>query len=53
MVNPELVVQALASNRNVQVVTGLDRQTLLKRLAVDWTMEIALKYCQSCVLSPH
>ncbi|GJJ07493.1 hypothetical protein Clacol_001695 [Clathrus columnatus] len=41
-IDPELVVQALASNRNAQVVTGLDRQQLLRRLGQAWTLESAL-----------
>ncbi|KAF8529059.1 hypothetical protein BU17DRAFT_37309 [Hysterangium stoloniferum] len=43
IMSPELIVQALASNSNVHTVTGLDRQTLLRRLAVEWTIEFALK----------
>lgn len=48
-IDAELVVQALAANRNAQAVTGLDRQGLLKRLALEWTLESALKDC-SCIL---
>ena len=44
-IDPELVVQALAANHNAQVVTGLDRPMLLRRLASEWTLESALKDC--------
>jgi len=40
---PDQLIQTLVSNRNVLIVTGLDRQTLLKRLAVEWTLEHALR----------
>lgn len=48
-INAELLVQALAANRNAQVVTGLDRPALLRRLALEWTLESALKDCM-CVI---
>lgn len=47
LIDAELVVQALAANHNAQVVTGLDRQALLRHLALEWTLESALKDCTS------
>jgi len=46
VINPDLIIQALVSNRNIQVVTGLDRQFLLRRLGAQWTVESALKECK-------
>ncbi|KAF8517830.1 hypothetical protein JB92DRAFT_2904721 [Gautieria morchelliformis] len=43
LIDAELVLQALAANYNAQVVTGLDRQALLRRLALEWTLESALR----------
>ena len=49
-IDAELVVQALAANRNAQIVTGLDRHALLRRLALEWTLESALRDCM-CIFS--
>lgn len=39
----EALLMAVVSNTNVQNATGLDRQALLRRLAAQWTPEIAYK----------
>ncbi|KAF8591435.1 hypothetical protein K439DRAFT_1380352 [Ramaria rubella] len=43
LIDADFVVQTLAANHNAQVVTGLDRPTLLRHLALEWTLESALK----------
>jgi len=43
--DPEQVLSALSSNRNVQAATGLDRPGLITRLSTKWTMEMALRDC--------
>ncbi|THH27291.1 hypothetical protein EUX98_g6908 [Antrodiella citrinella] len=39
----EALLMAIVSNNNVQSATGLDRQTLLRRFAAQWSPEIAYK----------
>jgi protein EFR3 len=51
LIDAELVVQALAANHNAQVVTGLDRQALLRRLALEWTLESALRDCMCLIVN--
>lgn len=43
--DPDVVIAALAANRNTQIALGLDEQTLLKCLTVQWTPEYGLKNC--------
>ena len=42
----EALLMSIVSNANVQSATGLDRQTLLRRLAAQWTPELAYKECE-------
>ncbi|KZT42894.1 hypothetical protein SISSUDRAFT_1125151 [Sistotremastrum suecicum HHB10207 ss-3] len=42
-VNHELVLSALASSHLVQQATGLDRQSVLRSIASEWSMHLALK----------
>ena len=44
---PQAAVDALASNKNALEVTGMDRETLQKRLSVSWTAESAFRDCKS------
>lgn len=44
---PQAAVDALASNKNALGVTGMDRETLQKRLSVSWTAESAFRDCRS------
>jgi len=44
---PQAAVDALASNKNALEVTGMDRETLQKRLSVSWTAEAAFRDCKS------
>lgn len=45
-VNAERVVTALAESERVQTVLGMDKQTILKRLVIEWTPEAALQDCK-------
>ncbi|KAG8218633.1 hypothetical protein J3R82DRAFT_4297 [Butyriboletus roseoflavus] len=42
-VNAEEALSLIASNKNVQEATGLDRQGLLRRMTTQWSAEAALK----------
>jgi hypothetical protein len=44
---PQAAVDALASNKNALEATGMDRETLQKRLSVPWTAESAFRDCRS------
>lgn len=45
-IDPEVVLPALASSAALQAITGLDRGGLIRRLAIEWTIELALKECK-------
>jgi hypothetical protein len=45
-VNPESALMAIVSCQTVQGATGLDRQDLLRRFAVNWTPESFLRDCK-------
>jgi hypothetical protein len=44
---PQAALDALASNKNALEVTGMDRETLQKRLSAPWTAESAFRDCKS------
>jgi protein EFR3 len=44
--DPESALMAIVSSANVQRATGLDRQGLLQRFTVKWTVESSLKDCE-------
>jgi hypothetical protein len=46
-IDPEVVIQALAGNRYLQLASGLDRPHLLRRFMVEWSTETALRDCES------
>lgn len=48
-IDPEMVLPALASSSALQAITGLDRASLLYRLTIEWTIELALKECKQCI----
>jgi protein EFR3 len=50
-IDPEVVLPALASSPALQAITGLDRSGLLRRFAIEWTVELALKECKWCTFS--
>jgi protein EFR3 len=50
VVDAEVVIPALASCSGLQAITGLDRSGLLRRFMIEWTVEGALKDCQSNLL---
>ncbi|PVG03451.1 hypothetical protein CPB86DRAFT_779170 [Serendipita vermifera] len=43
IIDTEVVLPALASSSGLQAITGLDRQNLLRRFMIEWTVEAALK----------
>lgn len=43
LVDTEAALTALASSSGLQAITGLDRQGLLRRFTIEWTVEGALK----------
>jgi hypothetical protein len=45
-IDAEVVLPALASSAALQAITGLDRGGLLRRLTIEWTIELALKECK-------
>lgn len=42
----ELLLMAIVSCQNVQDATGLDKDSLLRRLAAEWSAECAFKNCE-------
>jgi len=46
-VNPEEARAILVSSKSVQEATGLDRQGLLRRFSVKWTVDMALNDCEA------
>ena len=46
LLDPELLVSALASNSTILSSTGRDAPTLVRRLVGKWTVEAALKDCE-------
>jgi hypothetical protein len=47
IIDPEITLTALASSCGLQAITGLDRQGLLRRFMIEWSVEGALKDCKS------
>lgn len=46
-VNAEEARAILVSSRSVQEATGLDRQGLLRRFSIKWTVDTALNDCET------
>lgn len=46
MIDSEITLPALASSSGLQAITGLDRQGLLRRFMIEWSVEGALKDCK-------
>jgi hypothetical protein len=46
-VAPQAALGALVSNKNALEATGMDSESLHKRLSVPWTAESALKDCKA------
>lgn len=45
-IDAEVALPALASSAGLQAITGLDRQGLLRRFMIEWSVEGALKDCK-------
>ena len=45
--DPEIVISAIATSPNVLARTGRDPQALVQRFAVNWSVESALRDCES------
>jgi hypothetical protein len=46
LLNPEILVSALANSQNVLSATGRDGSEVVQRLAGKWNVEIAIKDCK-------
>ena len=46
-VESQAALDALASNKNALETTGMDRESLHKRLSHPWTAELAFRDCKS------
>ena len=51
-VGSQAALGALASNRNALEATGMDRESLHKRLSTSWTAELAFRDCKSSFSTP-
>jgi hypothetical protein len=51
-VESQAALDALASNKNTLEATGMDRESLHKRLSYAWTAESAFRDCESSLSTP-